>query len=150
MRNHEQVAPPRCAKRGVRGYRDVEGHFAPRSSPRAGARRLGKVVMGCTTGIHRLALPRPAGNPRLTFILLSNQLSGRCCLKRGKEGKEEEEVWRKTVATPLTSSHPSKELLLLEKCFLAGWETPTARKWFYFIILFCLTCFMSYYVIGLF
>lgn len=117
-------AEPRATwKRGTGMHRGIL-HLAPPSPspipPGPGGRRAGKVAMGCTTGIHHFALPSPAGSSRLLFILLSNQLSCRSRIKRGREGKEEEGVWSKTVATPLTSSHQSKELLLLEKCFLAG------------------------------
>lgn len=80
-------SPGRAAEPGAtwkRGTGMPRGISTPPSPPPGGRR----VATGesRTTGIHHLALPSPAGSPRLLFILLSNQLSCRSRIKRGREG----------------------------------------------------------------
>lgn len=107
-------------------------HLAPAG---AGEWRQGKVATGRTTSILRLACSAVSrGQPWAAVYFVIKSIKPSLSYKKG-EG-EEEEAWSKTVATPLTTSHQSKELLLLEKCFPAGWETrrsTQAISFYYFM-----------------
>lgn len=137
--SQEQIAHPRCARRREVEYRNAQEYFSPCPVPPTllRGRRIagGDSRDGLRDGHPSPCCLSPVGSLWLLFILLSNQLSCRCRIKREREGKEEEGVWSKTVTASLTWSHQGKELLLLEKCFPAFWKP--SRRVSEFILLFC-------------